>query len=104
MDTSTNNVSLRVEAEKNAEMNINLLATAEGALSVIDEKLIRMRALAVQASNGALTSTDRKALDVEFHQMSSEIDRIAKATNYNGLYLLSGAFSEQGHTKQKNLC
>ena len=51
------------EAERNANYNVNLLATAEGALSVIDEKLIRMRSLAVQASNGALTSGDRAALN-----------------------------------------
>ena len=36
-----------VEAERNANYNINLLATAEGALSVIDEKLVRMRSLSV---------------------------------------------------------
>ncbi|MCX6640085.1 MAG: flagellin [bacterium] len=81
------------EAERNANANINVMQTAEGALSVIDEKLIRMRALAVEASNGALTDTDRIALDVEFQQLRSEITRIANVTNYNGLYLLNGDFS-----------
>lgn len=82
-----------VEAEKNANYNINLLATAEGALSVIDEKLIRMRAIAIQASNGSLTSTDRQVANVEFQQLKSEITRIAKVTNYNGLNLIDGSFS-----------
>jgi len=81
------------EAEKNANYNINALATAEGALSVIDEKLVRMRSLAVQASNGALTSTDRTFIDVEFQQMKSEITRIASVSNYNGKYLLDGSLS-----------
>ena len=81
------------EAEKNANYNINALATAEGALSVIDEKLVRMRALAVQASNGALTSTDRTFIDVEFQQMKSEITRIASVANYNGKFLLDGSLS-----------
>lgn len=81
------------EAERNANYNVNLLATAEGALSVIDEKLIRMRALAVQASNGALTSLDRQALNVEFQQLKSEITRIAETTNYNGNYLIDGTYS-----------
>ncbi len=81
------------EAERNANYNVNLLATAEGALQVIDEKLIRMRALSIEASNGALTSLDRAALDVEFQQLKSEITRIATTTNYNGNYLLNGALS-----------
>ncbi len=81
------------EAERNTNYNINLLATAEGAMSVIDEKLVRMRALAIQASNGALTSLDRTYLNVEFQQLKSEIDRIANTTNYNGLYLINGDYS-----------
>jgi len=81
------------EAERNANYNINLLATAEGALTVIDEKLIRLRALAIQASNGSLTSLDRNALDVEFQQLKSEIQRIASTIHYNGVYLLNGSLS-----------
>ncbi len=83
-----------VEAERNANYAINMLATAEGALSVIDEKLIRMRALAVEASNGTLTDLDRNYLDVEFQQLKSEITRIAEVTNYNGLNLIDGTYSE----------
>ncbi|MBD3167323.1 flagellin [bacterium] len=91
-------ISSMEEAERNANYNINMLATAEGGLQVIDEKLIRMRALAIQASNGSLTSLDRQALDLEFKQLRSEIDRIAKTTHYNGNYLLNGEYSE-GSTK-----
>ncbi len=82
-------ISSMDEAERNANYDINMMQTAEGALSVIDEKLIRLRALAVEASNGALTDADRASLDVEFQQLVSEINRIALVTNYNGLYLLS---------------
>jgi flagellin len=78
------------EAQKNANYNINMLQTAEGALGVIDEKLIRMRAIAVQASNGVLTTLDRQVANVEFQQLKSEIDRIANVTNYNGFKLLDG--------------
>ncbi|GBE29776.1 MAG TPA: flagellin [Bacteroidetes bacterium] len=84
------------EAERNANYNINLLATAEGALQTIDSTLVRMRALAVQASNGALTSEDRTYLNTEFGQLRSEITRIANTTNYNGLYLLNGSLSSTG--------
>lgn len=82
-----------VEAERNANYNINLLATAEGALAIIDEKLIRMRALAVQASNGALTASDRSYLNLEFQQLKSEITRISNVTNYNTFHLLDGSLS-----------
>jgi flagellin len=84
------------EAERNANYDINLMQTAEGALSVIDEKLTRLRALAIEASNGALTAADRQSLNVEFQQLVSEINRIAQVTNYNGLHLLDGSFSTTG--------
>lgn len=87
-------IASMTEAERNANYNINLLATAEGAMSVIDEKLVRMRALSVEASNGTLTSTDRSYLNVEFQQLKSEITRIAEVTNYNGMSLIDGTYSE----------
>jgi len=81
------------EAERNANYNVNLLSTAEGAMSVIDEKLVRMRALSIEASNGAITDDDRAILDTEFQALKSEITRIANVTNYNGLYLIDGTYS-----------
>jgi flagellin len=87
------NIAGMGEAEKNATYDVNMLQTAEGALGVIDEKLVRMRAIAVQASNGALTDLDRQVANVEFQQLKSEVDRIAKTSNYNGFYLLDGSHS-----------
>ncbi len=81
------------EAERNANYNINLLSTAEGAMSVIDEKLVRLRALSVQAANGSVTDDDRAILDTEFQALKSEITRIAEVTNYNGINLINGDFS-----------
>ena len=91
-------ISGMAEAEKNANYNVNLLATAEGALSVIDEKLVRMRAIAIQSSNGSLSSTDRQVANVEFQQLKSEVTRIANVTNYNGLNLINGDFSSTSLT------
>lgn len=87
-------ISSMVEAERNTSQGINLLATAEGALAIVDDKLIRMRALSVEAANGTLTSLDRSYLDVEFQQLKSEITRVAEVTNYNGLSLIDGTYSE----------
>jgi flagellin len=86
-------IASMVEAERNANYDMNLLATAEGALSVMDEKLIRMRSIAVEAANGAITDSDRGFLDTEFQQMKSEITRIANVTNYAGLFLLDGSYT-----------
>lgn len=41
-------ISSMDEAERNANYNINLMATAEGALQTIDEKLVRLRSLAIR--------------------------------------------------------
>jgi flagellin len=81
------------EAERNANYDINLLETAEGALSVIDEKLVRMRALSVEAANGSVTDDDRAIIDTEFQALKSEITRIASVTNYNGINLINGDYS-----------
>jgi flagellin len=84
------------EAERNANADINMMQTAEGALATMDETLVRLRSLAIEASNGALTDSDRSALNVEFQQLLSEVNRIAQVTNYNGMYLLNGTYSSTG--------
>jgi flagellin len=81
------------EAERNANYDINMLSTAEGAMSVIDEKLVRLRALSVESANGSVTDDDRAILDTEFQALKSEITRIAEVTNYNGINLINGDFS-----------
>jgi len=78
---------------RNANDAISLIQTADGALSVIDEKLIRMKELAEQAATGTYNSTQRLIIDSEFQAMGAEIDRIARATDFNGLKLLDGSLS-----------
>jgi len=82
---------------RNANDAISLIQTADGALSVIDEKLIRMKELAMQAATGTYTSDQRLIIDSEYQAMASEIDRIANATDFNGLYLLNGNLSSDVH-------
>ena len=78
---------------RNANDAISLIQTADGALGVIDEKLIRMKELAEQASTGTYDSTQRLMIDSEYQQMASEITRIANATDFNGIKLLDGTLS-----------
>ena len=81
------------QGARNVNDAISLIQTADGALAVIDEKLIRMKELAEQAATGTYSSTQRLIIDSEFQQMASEIDRIAKATDFNGVKLLDGSLS-----------
>lgn len=80
-------------AERNANNAISMSQVAEGALGQITAIVARMRDLAVQASNGDLTSTDRGYLNTEFSQLRSEIDRMASATKFNNRDLLSGSLN-----------
>ena len=81
---------------RNANDAISMIQTADGALQVIDEKLIRMKELAEQAATGTYTSDQRLIIDSEYQQMASEITRIANATDFNGIYLLNGNLSASG--------
>ena len=82
---------------RNANDAISLIQTADGALSVIDEKLIRMKELAEQAATGTYDSTQRLMIDSEYQAMASEITRIANATDFNGIKLLDGSLSSDTH-------
>lgn len=78
---------------RNANDAISLIQTADGALGVIDEKLIRMKELAEQAATGTYTSDQRLMIDSEYQAMASEITRISNATDFNGVHLLDGSLS-----------
>jgi len=75
-------------AERNAGDGISMAQTAEGALGEVHNILGRMRELAVQASNGSLTGTDRGFLQTEFSSLQSEITRIQASARFNGKQLL----------------
>jgi len=78
---------------RNANDAISMIQTADGALGVIDEKLIRLKELAMQASTGTYSSDQRLMIDSEYQAMCSEITRIANATDFNGIHLLNGHLS-----------
>jgi flagellin len=82
-------------AIRNANDGISLAQVAEGSLTEIGNNLQRVRELAVQASNATNSSSDRKALQAEVTQLVSEIDRVAKQSEFNGTKLLDGSFSSQ---------
>ncbi|MGE4317551.1 MAG: flagellin [Deferribacterales bacterium] len=77
-------------ASMNAQDGISMLQTAEGGLSTIQDMVQRMRELAVQASNGVYTSSDREEIQKEVDQLKEEIDRVASSTEFNTKNLLNG--------------
>lgn len=79
--------------ERNAADGISMAQTAEGALGQVHDVLGRMRELAMQSSNGSMTSTDRTNLDTEFASLKAEIGRIQDSAKFNGkqLVAVSGA-------------
>src|SRR6266851_9829238 len=81
------------QAQRNSQDGISLIQTAEGALNETHSILQRMRELAVQASNGTLTSNDQTAISTELTQLGAEIDRIAQKTTFNGKALLDNSLN-----------
>jgi flagellin-like hook-associated protein FlgL len=89
-DIATMNQGIRNTADA-----ISMIQTADGALGVIDEKLVRMKELAEQAATGTYTTAQREIINSEYQAMAAEIDRIANATNFNGIKLLDGSVTNQ---------
>jgi flagellin len=77
-------------AVRNANDGISLAQTAEGALGKVGDMLQRMRELAVQAANGTNNATDRSALNNEFTQLQTEVNRLVRNTTFNGSQVLTG--------------
>lgn len=93
-------ISALNQGVRNANDAISMIQTMDGALGVIEEKLIRMKELAEQAATGTYDSVQRLMIDSEFQAMGSEITRIALATDFNGIKLLAGAGGMGGFAQQ----
>ncbi len=76
---------------------ISIVQVADGSLSEIQEILQRMNHLAIQASNGTLTDTDREAIQEEVTLLKEEIIRMAESTQFNGQNILDGTFDYKGY-------
>ena len=84
-------------ASTNAEDGVSAVQTAEGALTEVHSMLQRMNELATQSANGTNSSTDRKAIQDEIDQLTTEIDRVSETTKFNETYLLKGDGAEKAH-------
>lgn len=78
------------QASRNAGDGISMIQTAEGGLNESSNILIRLRELSVQSASDTIGDQERKFSNLEFQQLTSEMERIATSTQFNGKFLLSG--------------
>ncbi len=79
------------QGSRNASGAISMLQTFEGALSSVNDALIRMQELAEQAATGTYSAQQRRIMDAEFQEMAEEITRIATKTEFNTVTMLDSA-------------
>lgn len=90
------------KAKDNANNAVNVVQTADGALTEVHNMLQRMNELGVKASTGTLTTSDREAIQKEVDALRKEIDRVAKDTEYNTQNLLGGQQQMKGYITNGN--
>ena len=73
----------------------NLINTAEGGLSTINDSLQRIRELSIQAANGIYTDEDRALIQTEVNQLIQGIESMASQTEFNNMPLLDGSFTDK---------
>jgi flagellin len=79
---------------RNANDGISMIQTAEGAMSELGNIMTRFRELSIQAASDTIGDTERGFIDKEVKQLSSEVDRIANSTEFNGKKILKGEGDE----------
>ncbi|MFN9842791.1 MAG: flagellin [Planctomycetota bacterium] len=79
------------QSKRNANDGISLVQTAEGALNEVSSILVRLRELAIQSSNGSVSTQDKETLDQEFQSLVDEVNRIGRSTEFSGIKLLDGS-------------
>ena len=78
---------------RNLNEGISLLNVVDGAINEEVSILIRMRELSQQSATGTIGATERQSTNLEFDAMRTELNRISKTTEYNGIKLLDGSLS-----------
>jgi len=88
------------QASANAQDGISAVQTAEGALTEVHDMLQRMNELAIKASNGTMSTSDRQDAMNEVASLATEIDRVATTTKFNEIYLLNGTGKAEGNPEK----
>ena len=80
----------------NAGQGVSMLQVADGAMARINDVLVRMKTLSVQAGSGQLSNTERGMLNTEYQLLLAEVNRIAASTEFNGNQLVNGSLTTGG--------
>jgi flagellin len=83
-----------LQAKRNAQDGVSMIQVAEGGMQEITNILVRLRELSIQSASDTLGDRERGFTDLEFQELSLEVDRIAKSTQFNGRSLLDGSVSD----------
>lgn len=102
-DAAASQIIERLTAESNAYQRsmgnaydgISMAQVAEGGLSNVNDDVSRIRELTLQAGNGALSDSDRQALQGEIDQLRGNIDQTLERTEFAGKPLLTSDSSEE---------
>ena len=79
-----------IQAQRNASDGVSLIQVAEGGLQEVQNILVRLRELGVQAASDTIGQRERRYLNEEYQSLKEELDRIANSTEYDGTILLDG--------------
>jgi flagellin len=83
-------------AKRNITRSLALLQTAESGYEQVLSMFSRLKELAVAAADGTLGDSSRSAISLEAHQLFQEMSRIARATVFNGITLISSSLGTTG--------
>ncbi len=78
------------QAKRNASDGISMIQVAEGGMQEVSNILVRLRELSVQAASDTVGDKERAFTDMEFQQLTKEMERISASTEFNGIKLLNG--------------
>lgn len=80
------------QAINNSERAINVIATSEGALAEVQQLLLDIRDLTIEAANaGAFSDEEIRANQLQIDSAVESISRIANTTNFAGRKLINGS-------------
>ena len=71
------------QASANLQDGVSLSQVADGALLEVHDMLHRVNELAIKATNGTMSSDDRKYINEEVQALKREMSRVFKTTKFN---------------------
>lgn len=83
-------IASQQQATRNAGDGISMIQTAEGGFQEVSNILIRLRELSMQSASDTVGDQERQFSDLEFQNLSEEVERIANSTEFNGTKLING--------------